>query len=114
LQPVCRAVINAWEKVSVSKLAKKAAQVSPELARMVEEKAPWNPESKAALEASSPEALAKVLNRLGISAENGPETICLVAMLSIGVGQWMLAAEIGEAVASKEKANEKKVAKVNS
>jgi len=100
LQPVCKAVISALEKVNVSELVEKAEKISPELRAMVERDAPWNPESKAALEAASPEAVAKVLNRFGISAEHGPEAICVGALISIVMGQWILSSKIDKALAA--------------
>lgn len=89
LKPLFAQLLPALQKYATARLVMRAESIGPEFAKEVEKDAAWPGPAVVALEASGPQALARVLNRLGLPPENAPEIICATAVAAIA-GHYLL------------------------
>lgn len=87
-------MVPALEKADVASLTAQAREVAPDLVKMVERDAAWNPAAKATLLASGPVVTAKWLDRAGVGAQNAPEVALAVAVGGIIASRLMVVAEL--------------------
>lgn len=99
LQPLFRDVLPAVEKASLERQKALAAEVGPELVRLVERDGPWPVAATATIVSQGPVVVCNALNAAGVGAEHAP-TIALVGALSaIFVHSRMVTAELERQVA---------------
>jgi hypothetical protein len=94
LRPLFEQLVPALEKADVAALTAQAREINPDLVRVVEKDAAWNPAAKATLQAAGPVACAKWLTRSGIGAENAPEVALAVAVGGILASRLLVVAEL--------------------
>lgn len=100
--------LDLCEKKRIHDLAEtaQAAALSQALVAEIKRDAAYNPAFKATVSKAGPRALAKTLNRLGVSAKYSDEGLCALAMLSLWFQGWRLQARLEELIEKdrKEKA----------
>lgn len=94
MRPLFEQLIPALEKADVATLTAQAREIDPDLVRLVEKDAAWNPAAKATLQSAGPVATAKWLDRSGIGAENAPEVALAVAVGGIIASRLLVVAEL--------------------
>lgn len=82
------------ERAMVEKRKRRAAEIAPELVRLVEREASWPAAAKAALIQALPACTAKWLNKWGVDAEYAPEVAIAGAAVAIAGHSALVDAEL--------------------
>jgi hypothetical protein len=82
------------ERAMIEKRKRRAAEIAPELVRLVEREASWPAAAKAALIQALPACTAKWLNKWGVDAEYAPEVAIAGAAVAIAGHSALVDAEL--------------------
>ena len=104
LRPIFEQILPAVERWSTERLLAKAVKAGAPVEQIKEVRtdAAWPAPAKAAINATGPDCLAKLLNSSGIGAQNAPELILATAVTSILVAQFSLHATLDRMIQEKQ------------
>lgn len=100
LDPLFRTIVPEAERLDIATLRAKASALGPDMVRMVEADAKWNPVAKSII-TTGPQVAAQVLTSMGVSVSHAPAIAPVMALGSIMSGHMLLASKLDEMTKAK-------------